>query len=1048
MARERELAGLRRHLDEALAGRGGQVVFIAGEAGSGKTALLQEFARQAQAARPDLVVTAGSCNAWTGQGDPYLPFREVLELLIGHVESCWASGLVPPESLRRLLHLRPAALQTLVNAGPGLVDSFIPGTLLLDQAVSPGISPAVTARLKQLVERRDNDSAGRGNQQALFEELAQVLNTLARQQPLLLLLDDFHWADAASIGLLFHLSRRLEGSRILLVLSYRPDEVAMGRAGERHPLEPVFNELKRRYGDVELDLGQAMEPHFIETLLETEPNRLGPEFRAALYHRTRGHPLFTVELLRAMQERGDLVRDELGRWVEGPALDWARLPARIEAVIAERIGRLEPGQRELLSIASVEGETFTAQVAARVLELPERQALRLLSQELEKRHFLVQERGEITAGEARLSRYGFTHLLIQEYLYQELSAGERRLLHGEVAAALEALYGGQVEEIVVALGRHYGEAGQAEKAVDYLLLAGDKARNLYAHAEAINFYRQALNFLKEQGLAGRERAARTLMKLGLTYHFAFDFKQARQSYEEGFALWQWTGPQPVTGLPAAPHPLRLARSSPPTMDPGMAGDGGSVNHIAQVFSGLMALRPEMEVVPELARSWEVLGGGREYVFRLRDDVTWSDGRPVTAEDFVYAWRRTLHPITRSPAAGLLYDLKGARAFHRGEINDPAAVGVRAPDPLTLLVELERPTGYFPQLMANNLTYPLPRHVVELYGPAWTEPEHIVTNGPFNIQTWRPGEWMRLTRNPAYRGEFGGNVQELELRYDVARTVELQAYEEDRLDVLDLGHLLSAQERDWARSRHAGEYVVGPGLDTMYLGFDASRPPFDDARVRRAFALATDRETLASLVMGGYAAPALGGFVPPGLPGHSPDIGLPYDPEQARRLLAEAGFPGGQGFPAVEWLIKTKDQTEAEYLQAQWRENLGMDLSWQAVARECLLQRTSQDSPQLFLMGWIADYFDSDNFLRVSWQHTRVGWQNETYTALVEQARATVDMSERLALHRQADRLLMQEAAIVPLAYMRQQLLVKPWVRKYPISVMRSWFFKDVVIEPH
>jgi ABC-type transport system substrate-binding protein len=260
--------------------------------------------------------------------------------------------------------------------------------------------------------------------------------------------------------------------------------------------------------------------------------------------------------------------------------------------------------------------------------------------------------------------------------------------------------------------------------------------------------------------------------------------------------------------------------------------------------------------------------------------------------------------------------------------------------------------------------------------------------------------------------------------------------------------LPPAERDLARQRHADEYVFGPALDTSYVGFNSSRPPFDDVRVRQALALATDRETLASVVLRGYDSPALGGFVPPGMLGHSPDIGWSFNPEQARRLLAEAGYPGGQGFPEVEWLMKPNHQPVADYLQSQWRTHLGLTLQWQVLEWDELLNRLDQEIPNIFLMGWMADYLDPDNFLRVSFHDRWANWRNDTYTGLIERARQITTQAERLKLYRQADRLLIKEAPIIPLTHHRQHLLVKPWVTQFPTSALKGWYFKDVVIEPH
>jgi predicted ATPase len=250
--------------------------------------------------------------------------------------------------------------------------------------------------------------------------------------------------------------------------------VFLGRGGERHPLEKVLNEFTRYLGDTQVDLDQIDEAQnrtFIDGLLDMEPNQLGEEFRQRLLEHTEGHPLFTIELLRDMQERGDLFRDVQGRWREGLELDWTTLPARVEGIIRERIGRLEEKLREILSVASVEGEDFTTQVVARIQEIQERQLLRQLSQQLEKRHQLVRERGEVQVGQQVFFRYQFAHRLFQQYLYNDLGAAERRLLHGEVAEMLETLYAGDTDEIVVQLAHHYTEAGEAEKAITYLLQA-------------------------------------------------------------------------------------------------------------------------------------------------------------------------------------------------------------------------------------------------------------------------------------------------------------------------------------------------------------------------------------------------------------------------------------------------------------------------------------------------------------------------------------------------------------------------------------------------
>lgn len=282
----------------------------------------------------------------------------------------------------------------------------------------------------------------------------------------------------------------------MIVGAFRPDEVALGRSGERHPLEPVLNEFKREFGDFELAVGKAESREFVDAFLDAEPNRLGTSFRDTLYKQTKGHPLFTVELLRDMQEGGVLVRDKEDKWVEGAELNWDALPARVDAVIEGRIGRLTEKLRELLTLASVEGEEFTAEVMARLQETEVQKLIRVLSSELDKQHHLVSAKGIRQIDRQRLSLYIFQHILFQRYLYNSLDEVERSHLHEEVGTALETLYGDHSEEIAVQLARHFQEAGLVVKAVDYLQQAGNKAVKLSANEEAISHFSKGLELLK------------------------------------------------------------------------------------------------------------------------------------------------------------------------------------------------------------------------------------------------------------------------------------------------------------------------------------------------------------------------------------------------------------------------------------------------------------------------------------------------------------------------------------------------------------------------
>lgn len=538
VAREVELDQLNGWLEEAIQGNG-RVGFVTGEAGRGKTSLLAEFARRAQKHHKSLVVANGLCNAFSGAGDPYLPFRQVMGMLAGDVEADWAGGTISQERAVRLWRLAPFTLKTLLTDEQVLIDTFIPSAILARISATHQDSPT---DWREALDRIQRDRSRRLNleQRQLFEQFYELLHRLAARQPLLLLLDDLQWADSATVNLFFHLGRRLPGSRILIVGAYRPSEVALGRLdidvseNQRHPLEAIVHELKRHYGEIELDLSRFMPDEgqaFVDALLDSEPNQLDADFRQALFWRTKGHPLFTVELLRTLQEQGDLVPDENGHWQAASSLSWGALPARVEAVIAQRIGRLSDDLRQVLRIASVEGETFTAQVVAQALHMEERSLLHALSQELDNRHRLVRERDEIEIGDQFLTHYQFRHALFQQYLYNSLSAAERRLLHGDIARALETLYGDEPGLVVVQLAYHFRHAGERRKALDYARQAAVRAETMYAFDEAIEYVNIALTQIRpgeqpEMRLALLEKLADLHVLLGQHPHAVAIYQEA------------------------------------------------------------------------------------------------------------------------------------------------------------------------------------------------------------------------------------------------------------------------------------------------------------------------------------------------------------------------------------------------------------------------------------------------------------------------------------------------------------------------------------------
>ena len=495
VAREAELDALERFLNMAQAGEG-RVALVTGGPGSGKTMLIRHFVEQAMARHQELLVTFGNGNAYTGTGDPYHPFIETLKMLSGDVESRWAGGTVSRDHALRVWTALPAAGRALLDEGPDLFGRFVAGDALLERGgAHSDVDASWLGELRAFLQVAKGPSEVEQTQ--IFEQYARVMRAVAVEHPLLLVLDDLQWLDGGSINLLFHLGRRLAGSRILILGAYRPDDVAIGRDGQRHPLDPVIHEFGRTFGEVQVDLTRVPGQQFVDALLDSEPNRLGANFRRTLLRHTEGQALFTVELLRGLQERGDLQRDASGRWVEGPALDWDSLPARVEAVIAERIGRLPEDCRATVDAASIEGEEFTAEVLAHVLGEDAGEIIRRLSGDLGRRHRLVSAHSIGQTNGRRLSRYRFRHYLFQRYLYTHLDDAERAHLHEATGRAIEDIFGERAGDLAVPLARHFEQAGMIQKAIDYLFEAGNRATRLTANEEAIAHFTRALEHLDE-----------------------------------------------------------------------------------------------------------------------------------------------------------------------------------------------------------------------------------------------------------------------------------------------------------------------------------------------------------------------------------------------------------------------------------------------------------------------------------------------------------------------------------------------------------------------
>jgi tetratricopeptide (TPR) repeat protein len=500
VGRDAQLAELDRFLTLALAGQA-SVCFVTGEPGAGKTSLVTQFAQQAQSRTPQLLVAFGACDAYTGAGDAYLPFREVLQQFTGDVAQSLAAGRTSREGASRLEAFARFAGRTLIENGADLVGVFVPGGALLTRL---GGNAAKNLPWAQKLRRRfydaDEATAGRSlRQENVFEQYTQVLEAMAVERPLLLLLDDLHWADSASISLLFHLARRLAKSRIFIVGAYRSEELSRQLDGKPHPLRGVVAELTRMYGGVTLDLDNLHERGFVDALVDVRPNSLDERFRDSLARHTAGNPLFAVELLQSLESDGVLVETPEGMLVQVAPIEWRSLPSRVAGVIESRVTQLTAAQKDILAAAAVQGEEFVADVVARVVRSDRRDVVRELSGPLQKELRLVRAMGIQEWAGMRLARYRFRHNLVQDYFCRQLDVIERVELHGETGLALEEIHRTDPAAVAVQLAIHFTEAGDWARAVRYRMLAAEQAVHAYAHEQSIEHLVHALAIASRHG---------------------------------------------------------------------------------------------------------------------------------------------------------------------------------------------------------------------------------------------------------------------------------------------------------------------------------------------------------------------------------------------------------------------------------------------------------------------------------------------------------------------------------------------------------------------
>ena len=466
---------------------------------------------------------------------------------------------------------------------------------------------------------------------------------------------------------------------------------------------------------------------------------------------------------------------------------------------------------------------------------------------------------------------------------------------------------------------------------------------------------------------------------------------------------------------------------------------------AALFEGLTVLDPrDLKPRPGVAERWEVSPDGLTYTFHLRE-AKWSDGAPVTAADFAWSWRRVLDPATAAEYAYMLYPIRGAKAYYdemqkTGGKGDWSKVGVRVEDPRRLVVELEQPCAYFLDLTAFSTYLPVRADGIEQHGERWTFPPDLISNGPYRLAEWRFRSRMRWEKNPHYWNAAAVPLERIELRAFEDSNTALQAYETEAVDLTAAVPGLAIEPL--LEERNAGKrsdvlYAVNFG--TYFYRFNCTKPPLTDARVRRALALAIDRQAIIERAARGGQQPAFV-LVPPGVAGYVSPPGFVEDVEAAKRLLAEAGYPGGRGLPELAVLInKSVDHVRvAEMLQQQWRDRLGIRVRIEQVEWKVFLDTVQRLEYQVARGSWYGDYIDPNTFLDMfvtGGGNNQTGWSSAAYDALIARAARETDPKARLKTFAEAETILLREAPIFPIYVYTTTMLARPGLAGVEANLM-------------
>ena len=963
VGRENEMRVALELVDRLAAGRGA-VLFIVGDPGIGKSRLAAEL-RQRSAATGNYAWMEGRCVSY-GESLPYWPYRDLLRN--------WLEVSPTEPELRLRVRLRRKAEE----AFPGRGAETYP---YLATVLGLNLEPEAAALLKPL--------SPESLQFRTFEVFTELVQRMAANGPVVVSLDDLHWADPTSLALTERLLPLTEGAPIMLAISQRPET--------EHASWLLKEKAAREYRHLfrELTLQPLERPSESELLSSLAGNRrLPPAVIDGLLRYAEGNPFYLEQLLRSLIDSGTLVAEN-SHWTlkAGETLE---IPQTLEGVIIARIDRLEPEWREALTSASVLGRTFGLELIEAVsgLGLP---AVRQSVHHLLRLDLLREESG------GAKPVYRFKHALIQEAAYHTLVGPKRAALHRRAAEWYEGYYANRLERVYGLIAHHWFASDDHEKAAHYLKLAGDQALAEWALDEAIGHYRALIPLAERAGR--QEDAAETLFQLATALHLAMRYREANETWQRAFR--QWTPRRQATAAAAATAALRISVRTPPFgTDPAQAFYMVNIMLQQQLYDCLLQARPGPYVVPQLAARWEVSDDGRRYRFELDPEARWNDGGPMTADDLVEGMRIILDPKVGSTESSHFSPIENADAYVAGTMTDFGQVGIHAIGAEAIEFRLRAPAPYWIFLLCY---------------PGQSGARAGRTSGAFRLTHLAPDRVV-ITRDPDYwRGPHGniGTVEWLPRQPHYA----VDPLSGSDLDVAALIDPPAAAMDAIASGRMVS--VGGPPVATQYAAFNG-RPPYRlDPHMRKALAHAVDRRRLEPHLLSNQMT-ASGGFVPPGLPGHTPDTALPFDPELARECRRRSEHRG----PLRLSLSQPWAAPYYATLLAMWREVLELEIESLEIALQDVV-RTSE-----LVHGtvgpWVAGYPDPEYFLHTL-LHSRSPsnvqrWSSSHLDELIDRALAQESSAARMGLFHEADRVaVQQECAVIPLFYSRITALIQPWV---------------------